>query len=606
MSDPDIIANDDLLQPAHLLRPGLPQSQKVVLVLDLVESVRLINLDESGTINRWHDFVQRAQAEVIPAHGGRLVKSLGDGLMVEFNHPPAAVHAAFALHGLLRSMNALLPSALQLHLRAGINCSVVYTDRHDIYGAGVNLAARIATLAGPGETVISAAMRDSLTDRLDATLDDLGECFLKHIDKPLRVYRVGPAGAAPVLPSSSDYAGQLQPTLVVIPFASRSLAPEHFAIGELIADVAITQLSQTHAMRVISRLSSSCFRHRADAYAEMRGHLAADFALSGSYLAQGEKLRLMAELVDLGRDEVVWASTIAGSVSDLLSESSDICHQLASAVEQNVLNVSLQRVRRNPLPTVASYALMLAGIGLMHQSTRADFELSRRVLEQLLERHTRSPAARAWLAQWHVLRATRGFSNDLDADAQAALEQTRRALDEEPNNSLALAMDGFACCHLKHDLGLARERLALACSANPNEALAWLFQSVVLSFSGEAELAQASSDKALALSPLDPMRYYYESLAASSAICAGDHARAKLLCQSSLRQNRTHASTLRALITALVGLGDEVQARAVAVELLRLDPGFTVDNYRSRAVSAAFPFGQGVARALAVAGIPLR
>ena len=605
MVRPITIPVAEMQVPADLLRLALPRSVKVVLVLDLVESVRLINVDESGTITRWHDFVQRAQSDVIARYRGRLVKSLGDGMMVEFEQPRDAVNASFALHSLLDGVNSSLVPELRMFLRAGINCSVVYTDQHDIYGAGVNLAARIATLAGPNETVISAAMRDSLTDGFDATLTDLGECFLKHVDQPVRVYRVGPAGPASVLFAQTEYGTFLQPTVVVIPFESRSKEPEHFTVGDLIADVVISQLSRTSAFRVISLLSSNCFRDRPTLHQEMRSYLAANFALRGRYLNLGDKLRVSAELVDLGNDEVIWAETIVSSIPDLLSDECEVGRQLASAVEQKLLNIALQRVHRNPLPTLASYSLLLAGVGLMHQSTRADFELSRRVLDQLVERHARSPIPRAWLAQWHVLKVTRGFAEDIALEGRLAMDQTRRALDVDPVNSLALAMEGFVCCHLKQDLNLARDRLAQACSANPNEALAWLFQSVVSSFAGDAAEAMEASGRALALSPLDPLRYYYESLAASSALCAGQYERARALCENSLRQNRTHASTHRALITALMALGEQERASSVASDLMRLAPGFSVNAYRRHSVSNAFPFGQQVAQALLDAGIPL-
>lgn len=202
--------------------------------------------------------------------------------MVEFDEPRDAVAAALALHAIAAQINRPLPPDRQMHLRAGINATHVFTDANDIYGAGVNLAARLATLAGPGETVVSATARDGLSDGLDATLEDLGECYLKHIDQPVRAYRAGAGGAAPVVVAQREYMAPLQPTVAVIPFTSHSRAPEHFAIGELIADGVIGQLSRTVELKVISRLSTTVFRNREADMPQLETHLVANCVLSGS------------------------------------------------------------------------------------------------------------------------------------------------------------------------------------------------------------------------------------------------------------------------------------------------------------------------------------
>ena len=189
MPDSGTITATDNQEPADLLRMALAVSQKVVLVIDVVESVRLMAADEPGTVARWHNFVQTARHLTIPQHKGRLVKSLGDGLMVEFENSRDATNAAQAFHIAINASNAGLPADRQMHLRAGINDTPVYTSQMDIFGAGVNLAARLATLAGPGETVVSASVRDGLTDGLDANIEDLSECYLKHIDEPVHITR---------------------------------------------------------------------------------------------------------------------------------------------------------------------------------------------------------------------------------------------------------------------------------------------------------------------------------------------------------------------------------------------------------------------------------
>ena len=265
----------------------LPRRQKVVLVMDLVESVRLMAAHEAAVVQRWHGFVQHARAHVLPRHHGRHVKSLGDGLLAEFDSAPEAVGAAQELHHFFDDSNAALPADQRCHLRAGLNAAQIYIDSVDVYGAGVNLAARVASLAGPGETIVTTQVRDELTDGLDGELRDMGECYLKHVPEPVRVWRVGDAGAQPLLTPAADQPGTLLPGIAVIPFAARSNAPEHFAVGELVADAVISLLGRSQHLRVISRLSCSAFRLRDAALGEVSQRLGAQFVLSGSYVVFG-------------------------------------------------------------------------------------------------------------------------------------------------------------------------------------------------------------------------------------------------------------------------------------------------------------------------------
>ena len=265
----------------------LPRRQKVVLVMDLVESVRLMAANEAAVVQRWHSFVQHARAHVLPRHHGRHVKSLGDGLLAEFDGAPEAVSAAHELHHFFDDSNAALPPDQRFHLRAGLNAAQIYIDAVDVYGAGVNLAARVASLSGPGETTVTTEVRDDLADGLDGELRDMGECYLKHVPEPVRVWRVGDAGAQPLLTPAAEQPGTLLPGIAVIPFAARSNAPEHFAVGELVADAVITLLGCSQHLRVISRLSCSAFRQRDAGLQEVSQRLGAQFVLSGSYVVFG-------------------------------------------------------------------------------------------------------------------------------------------------------------------------------------------------------------------------------------------------------------------------------------------------------------------------------
>ena len=187
---------------------------RTLLVADIVESCRLYESGEAETISRWLGILGRVDSEILPATGGRVVKSLGDGVLLEFDHALSAVSAAFALHHACHRDNTGHPLERQIMLRVGIEVADVLVAHHDVFGHGVNLAARLCTLAGPGETVVSAGVRDRLTRDLDADIEDLGDCYLKHIEHPVRAYRVGPPvnrRPAVSFPAMHDFDNTWQP-----------------------------------------------------------------------------------------------------------------------------------------------------------------------------------------------------------------------------------------------------------------------------------------------------------------------------------------------------------------------------------------------------------
>jgi tetratricopeptide (TPR) repeat protein len=287
-----------------------------------------------------------------------------------------------------------------------------------------------------------------------------------------------------------------------------------------------------------------------------------------------------AELAHVGSGRVIWASRRTAALEDLFNVRSETIDEFATEINSAILSSELSLVSTAPIPTLSSYSLMLGGISLMHRSARADFVRSREVLEHLVERHSRHPLARAWLAKWYVLCATRGLSTSPADDASRALDQTRRALDSDPANALALAMEGFVYCHLIKDFDKAALRLDEAVTHNPNEPLAWLFKGMTHAFEAQGPQAQAASRRARALSPLDPLAYYYESLSASMAIANGDYEEAIRLAQRSLQRNAIHPSTYRALAIAQALSHRPDEARATVERLMRLDPAYSLTRFK--------------------------
>jgi adenylate cyclase len=606
---------------------GLVRQETVVLLVDLVESVRLMREHEASAVHRWAEFVRIVITEILPRHRGVLVKSLGDGLLARFEAVPDAADAAAGMHRTLATQNVGIPEDQHFHLRAGINAAMAWSDGLDIYGTGVNLAARLATLAGPGETIASAsaheqlaaalaslanpgetigsaAARDELTHGVDASCEDLGECILKHFDKPIRAYRVGPASPHPTLTGRRDYGTAMQPTVAVIPFSARNDTPALFDVGNLIADSVIWRLSKAADLKVISRLSTAVFRGRANDVGEVSAHLGATYVLSGAYVANAGQIMVTAELSEVRNSQVVWTDQLNGEIGDLLRPESELADRIAKAVHFAILDAEVEHILTQPLPTLESYSLLLGSIKLMHRSSKDEFRQTRRILDELINRHGRIAAPRAWLGNWYILQVTRGWSDDRKREATEALSATHAALDRDPSDALALATEGFVYCHLLKDLDTARERCNEAVNANPSHALGWLYLGTVNAFKGEGKAAVEATRRAIELSPLDPMRYYFESLSATAELSAHHYENAERLARSSLVLHRMHPSTWRALTISLVSQGRMAEAREALAKLRQLEPQLTVARYLARMPNAELETGREWARCLAKAGLP--
>jgi class 3 adenylate cyclase/TolB-like protein len=585
--------------------PDLPlQQNKVVLVMDLVESVRLMASDEATVVSHWHSFLQHAREEVLPRHGGRLVKSLGDGILAEFDDAAPAAKATLSLHRYFDDVNLRRDDDSKLWLRAGLNATHLYVDEGDVFGHGVNLAARVSGLANPGETVITANVHDALVDGVDGDMHDMGESYLKHWPEPIRTWTLSsPSGAGLVFKSTAPTKpDDFRATIAVLPFVSRGNAAEHFVIGELLADGVIVQLSRSQQLRVISRLSTSVLRGRQDANQTASQQLDANFVLSGSYVTVGERVLVTAELCDTRHNEVVWADRLTGDVMDVVQQESELINALASTCADQLLQTEVQRTLTQALPRLDSCALMLGAINLMHRSTRRDLERSQQLLGALVERHKRSVTPWAWLAKWHIMQVVQGMAPNPHASFQKAIGIADRALDMVPDSALALAVKGHAMCHLGKDVDGSNHLLLEATHANPNDPMAWLYRSVWSTMWGTPEESVTQAENALRLSPLDPQKYYFEMMLASCHLSTSDLGQAIHYSRSSLNKNRYHLPNLRILLTAQFESGQTSNARETFALLRSHQPDLTLSQYLSS--GSLSPLRQRTARVLESLGLP--
>jgi adenylate cyclase len=586
--------------------PDLHRARRAIVVVDVVESVRLMQEDEAGFIGCWRRFVNEIATQVLPKHGGRLVKSLGDGLMLEFETVPPAVAAALDIQARVPSYNAGRAAAAAMYLRIGAHVADVVVDELDVYGAGVNLAARLAGLADSGEVVVSAAVRDEIVDSVDAIILDLGDCYLKHVTEPVRAFRVAPASAAvgdqrvsAALPSDP-----LRPTIAVLsPIASQE-DPIARQLAPALADDLSVALSRSGVWRVTSRLSTLTFAGRELTAGQLARSLRADYLIAGRLRTLGERFTWTVELVDAASGEAIWADGRSGAGLAAVLQGGEFTVNLADDLTRAALRRQIAMSHLAVLPNLPGYTLLLRSIVLMHKLRATEVEQSRKALEHLVDRHPRVAEARAWLAKWHFLQLVQPWDVDENSVVRQARDMLARALRDEPGHAMSLAIQGHLAAFIERDLSSAHRLLQEAAQSNPNEPLAWLFLSNVLAAHEQYVEAVQAVEQARALSPMDPMNYFFDTFAATAYNAAGRFEDAMVCAERSVRLNAHHLPGLVELIVAQMLSGRPDAARRNAERYLALRPQASVDRFVGNHVARDAKHVRQQGEALLAAGLP--
>lgn len=573
-----------------------------IMFADVVESVRLIEQDELANVTRIRALLKRLAEDVVPRHNGTVLERRGDGLLIKFPDARCAAACALDLHAAAKDEQAGPEARDAIALRIGVNTAQVLTDSHALYGRGINMTARIASLANAGETIASASVRDQLVAELDADIEDLGECYIKHLDQSVRAYRLDQPSCKETLVAAE--APEMRPTIAIIPPMPISGGASDALSAEVFADCLIASVSKIPEFRVLSRLSTRAYQSRPFEMVELRTNLRADYALIGNARFSGDQVTVLLQLVATSDGEVVWAEQIKGSAESFLDSESELIAGTGSKLVAAILESQIRTASKAKLPNLKSYSLLLAGVGLLHRQQFSEFDRARQLFEALSERHPRHSAPYAWQAAWRVFRVTQGWFDDLGKEVSIASDLARRSVDVGPDDSLSHTISGLVSTNLKRDFSAAEASFSVALMQNQNEPLAWLHQGALKAFLGDGVDALGDTVIARRLSPLDPWNYYFETLSSSAAFAAGDYREAIRLATSSMRANRMHVSTLRVLAMANAELGLLDDAREYLRQVMAIEPTLTVSRYLSRSPSAGKRMAEICARALRTAGLP--
>jgi TolB-like protein len=404
--------------------------------------------------------------------------------------------------------------------------------------------------------------------------------------------------------SSQPPVAPMLPLIAVLPFRTIAGEPGHAVLGDWLAEEVCRSLSRSNLTAVISHWSSRALDHKTVDIATVRARLNVDYCVVGTLRVGTSEIVLDADFVDTVSGRILWTRQFAGPPDNFLGRSAEGVAEIVRAVGRAIADDAIAHVSDRRLAEVEDHRLLLAGVDLMHRPSLRAFAKSRDLIDEALRRAPHAAETHAWFGKWHVLSVFNGWSTDPAKDTQRAVDCTARALDINPESAFAMTIDGFAHNNLLRRMDTARERYDAALRLNPNESLAWLLCGALHAFRDEPDAAVCATEKARRLSPIDPFRYFYESLSASALLSAGRYEEALAFADSSLQCNDRHISTLRTKIAALHYLDRDAEARIVGSEVLRRHPDFTVAGYLRGHPAGEYESGRRVAVALRAADIP--
>ena len=580
--------------------PSSRVEERPLMAMDMADRAQSAWSSTDPLVDRLQCWAGDAYWQLLSHHKGHVVRQTNRGLMMEFADARHCVQAAFALNRLAEALNARADTSKQLHLRAGAHLASYGRGQREPVDRDLQLTSELTALAEPGEILVTAELRDRLANGLDADFEDLGH-WVESFAQPVRLFRAHPKHEA--LPErTSTVNHDLRPGLAVIPFKAGVPEIKHWMIGELIADGVIARLSHSIGLRVIARQSTSALRD-SGGLAEIEHHLGATFILSGSYSVRNSKLVVTAELAEARSHALLWTGQLQHALDDLLQEQSELLHELARTVAQALGKAQVRQALTRPLPSLDSSFLMLAGISMVHSHSSKAFDRGRGALITLTDRHPEHALPRAWLGMWHALNVVKGRSGNVARDIKQAREQTLRALQVEPNNAMALAVEGYIQCQLLGNIEQARDYLTSAVEANPSEPMAWLFKSLFSGMWGSSTSSVTEAYVARSLSPVDPLQYFFDLLTGNALLADRQLEQAIACGHLSLRAHKHHVPTLRLLLTAHAELGQIEEGKAILSQLRAEAPELTVSSYLSMG-SAESPMRQRAANAMRLLGLP--
>jgi adenylate cyclase len=560
--------------------PAVERRLAAILAADMVGYSRLMEADETGTLARLKTHRLELIDPAIAKNRGRLIKTAGDGMLVEFQSVADAVACAVEIQRRMARRNADVAASRQIQFRIGINLGDVISEDGDIFGDGVNVAARLQELAEPGGVCVSGAIRDQVGDRLGVAFDDRGEQSVKNLARAIRVFRVrlgedvttaSPAAGETARAPAGAVADK--PSIAVLPFVNMSGDPEQEFFADGLTEDIITALSRFRDLFVISRNSAFVYKGKAVKLQEVAREFGVEYVVEGSVRKVGNRVRITVQLIDAESDRHVWAERYDRELEDIFAIQDEVTAAIVATLPGRVEAASHDRATSKPTESMAAYECVLAGKVLHHRSTREDNAEAQRVLDRAIALDPKYAHAHAWKACVLGQAWVYGWVEDRDATFRRIGKelQIAQALDEN-DSDLHRIFAGWNLVRGDHERALYHQERALA--LNPNNDLMVVQQGELLTWLGRPEDGIEWIRKAMRLNPYHPERYW--SHLGRAYFVAHRYAEALEAFARISRPDHTHHAFMAA---ASAQMGDETAARAHAGEVITLQPAFAVDAY---------------------------
>ena len=549
-----------------------------ILAADVVGYSRLMGEDEVGTLERLKAHRRELIDPEIAQHHGRIVKLMGDGALVEFASVVDAVSCAVAIQREMAMRNAETPTAQRIEFRIGINVGDVIVEGSDIYGEGVNVAARLEALAEPGGICISRGARDQVRDKLDLALEDLGDQAVKNIARPVRVFRVS-VDTPPQAGADATLAPE-QPerlSIAVLPFVNMSGDPDQEYFADGISEDIITSLSKIPRLFVIARNSSFTFKGKAVHVQEVSTKLGVRHLLEGSVRKAGNRVRITAQLIDGVTGGHLWAERFDRDLTDIFAVQDEVTKEIVSALALNLSKSEQQRIVSEHTDNLEAYDCFLRGRDLWWRHTKEANVQALVMLQRSVDLDPNFASALAFLAVAHV----QDFVNQWSALPSRSLDQAREcgqravAADERsPPAHFALA-----AVHLwsrRHDDAIREAERAIA--LDPNFAAAHFVLGLILHYAGRSEETLRCIDRGGALDPYhSDIHLHFEGQAYAQL---GQYEKAVGVLKRRITRN-PDTDISRVLLASCYGhLGSLAEAQAEWREALRINPNYSLEHRR--------------------------
>jgi adenylate cyclase len=546
-----------------------------ILAADVVAYSRLMQQDEAGTLNAWKARRSGIFQPLVVEHRGRIVKFMGDGVLIEFPSAVDAVECAIQLQQAMEAANMDVPEGRRIVLRIGINVGDVVVEGSDLYGDGVNIASRIEGLAEPGGVYLSQAAFNHVRGKIQVGFADVGERSLKNMAEPVRIFKV--SGTAADVVATGETEPPSKGSIAVLPFSNMSDDPEQDYFSDGISEDIITDLAKLSELHVIARNSSFVFKGRSVSIPEVARTLGVRHVLEGSVRKAGNRVRVTAQLIDATTGGHIWADRYDRDLADIFSVQDELTREIVSVLKIKLTAAEKGRLVHRRAVDFEAYNLFLRGREQAWLSTRSGNVEARSLLGRAIAINQDFAAAHAYLGFAHVNDYVNGWADVPEQSLETGLEITGRAVamdPDEPHAHFALAVAYL--WNREHDKAFAAARRCLALA--PNSAEGHLAIARIQIYCGDAADSIDRIKAYMRIDPLYPALTLYFLAEAHVALGQFEEAIADL--KQRLQRDVNSESSYALLASSYGHLGRVAESRAAWAELMRIAPDFSIERRR--------------------------